>query len=175
MGERSSRLGLPVAATGAVNTATALMAGGGALAVDGGFRGPYQVELRWVPTVVGPLLRRAAVDARLLRVGALQPAGFEAIRIGAPVPHHRLDPGVEDGDPGAVADEVDVHGPDREAAPHHPDVVGDRAESAVHRLVPLRRVGTAEDIARAAVYLASDEASYVTGVPFMVDGGYVAG
>ena len=53
-------------------------------------------------------------------------------------------------------------------------VVGDRAESAVHRLVPLRRVGTAEDIARAAVYLASDEASYVTGVPFMVDGGYVA-
>jgi NAD(P)-dependent dehydrogenase (short-subunit alcohol dehydrogenase family) len=54
-------------------------------------------------------------------------------------------------------------------------VRGDRPESALHRHAPLRRVGQAEDIAYAALYLASDEASYVTGVPFMVDGGYVAG
>jgi NAD(P)-dependent dehydrogenase (short-subunit alcohol dehydrogenase family) len=54
-------------------------------------------------------------------------------------------------------------------------VLGDRPESVLHRLAPLRRIGTAEDVAHAAVYLASDEASYVTGVPFMVDGGYVAG
>jgi NAD(P)-dependent dehydrogenase (short-subunit alcohol dehydrogenase family) len=54
-------------------------------------------------------------------------------------------------------------------------VLGDRPESALHRHAPLRRVGQAEDIAYAALYLASDEASYVTGVPFMVDGGYVAG
>jgi NAD(P)-dependent dehydrogenase (short-subunit alcohol dehydrogenase family) len=54
-------------------------------------------------------------------------------------------------------------------------VLGDRPESVLHRLAPLRRVGTAEDIARAALYLASDEASYVTGVPFIVDGGYAAG
>jgi NAD(P)-dependent dehydrogenase (short-subunit alcohol dehydrogenase family) len=54
-------------------------------------------------------------------------------------------------------------------------VLGDRPESTVFPLAPLRRVGQAEDVARAALYLASDEASYVTGVPFVVDGGYSAG
>ena len=54
-------------------------------------------------------------------------------------------------------------------------VLGDRAESALDRLAPLRRVGQADDIAHAALYLASDEAGYVTGVPFVVDGGFVAG
>jgi NAD(P)-dependent dehydrogenase (short-subunit alcohol dehydrogenase family) len=54
-------------------------------------------------------------------------------------------------------------------------VRGDRPEEALQRYTPLRRVGRADDIAHAAVYLASDEASYVTGVPFMVDGGFVAG
>ncbi len=37
--------------------------------------------------------------------------------------------------------------------------------------VPLRRYGTPEDIAGAVVYLASDEASYVTGQVIFVDGG----
>ena len=61
------------------------------------------------------------------------------------------------------------------ATPMLDRVLGDRPESVLHRLAPLRRVGTADDIAAAALYLASDEASYVTGVPFMVDGGYAAG
>lgn len=39
------------------------------------------------------------------------------------------------------------------------------------RLVPLGRVGQPEDIAYAAVYLASDEAAYVTGIVLPVDGG----
>lgn len=39
------------------------------------------------------------------------------------------------------------------------------------RLVPLGRAGQPEDIAHAAVYLASDEATYVTGVVLPVDGG----
>jgi NAD(P)-dependent dehydrogenase (short-subunit alcohol dehydrogenase family) len=54
-------------------------------------------------------------------------------------------------------------------------VLGDRSESVLDRLTPLRRVGAADDIASAALYLASDEASYVTGVPFLVDGGFAAG
>ena len=39
---------------------------------------------------------------------------------------------------------------------------------------PLGRFGRAEDIAYAALYLASDESSFVTGAPIMVDGGYTA-
>ena len=35
-------------------------------------------------------------------------------------------------------------------------------------------IGTPEDIAHAAVYLASDESRYMTGAPMIVDGGAVA-
>jgi NAD(P)-dependent dehydrogenase (short-subunit alcohol dehydrogenase family) len=40
---------------------------------------------------------------------------------------------------------------------------------------PLGRVGTPEDIAQAALYLASDAASFVTGTVLVVDGGGLAG
>jgi NAD(P)-dependent dehydrogenase (short-subunit alcohol dehydrogenase family) len=40
---------------------------------------------------------------------------------------------------------------------------------------PLRRIGTPEDIARAAFYLASDASSFVTGTALVVDGGGLAG
>lgn len=41
--------------------------------------------------------------------------------------------------------------------------------------VPLRRVARPEDIAQAALYLASDASSFVSGAPLIVDGGFVAG
>lgn len=41
-------------------------------------------------------------------------------------------------------------------------------------LVPLGRLGTADEIAGMAVYLASDDASFVTGASLTVDGGYLA-
>ena len=42
----------------------------------------------------------------------------------------------------------------------------------VQRLHPIGRVGEPDDIAWAAVYLASDEAQWVTGSSLMIDGGY---
>ena len=41
--------------------------------------------------------------------------------------------------------------------------------------IPLGREGTAEEVDRLALYLASDEASYCTGGVYMVDGGVSAG
>jgi NAD(P)-dependent dehydrogenase (short-subunit alcohol dehydrogenase family) len=40
--------------------------------------------------------------------------------------------------------------------------------------VPMGRFGEAKEIAQAALYLASDESSYVTGTDFLVDGGLTA-
>jgi NAD(P)-dependent dehydrogenase (short-subunit alcohol dehydrogenase family) len=37
--------------------------------------------------------------------------------------------------------------------------------------IPLRRLGTPRDVANAALFLASDEASYITGAELVVDGG----
>jgi glucose 1-dehydrogenase len=46
-----------------------------------------------------------------------------------------------------------------------------KAEAALRTLIPYDRVGVPEDIAQAAVWLASDESDYVTGTTIFVDGG----
>ena len=45
------------------------------------------------------------------------------------------------------------------------------AEAELLRLIPEGRVGVPEDVARAAVWLASDASDYVTGTTLFVDGG----
>ena len=47
-------------------------------------------------------------------------------------------------------------------------------EAKVSRLYPIRRLGTPEDVANAALFLASDEASFITGAVLTVDGGITA-
>ncbi len=46
---------------------------------------------------------------------------------------------------------------------------------AIVRLHPIGRLGRPEDVGYAALYLASDQASWVTGAAFVVDGGCMAG
>lgn len=47
----------------------------------------------------------------------------------------------------------------------------DRARAARDRQVPMGRMGTAWEIASVATFLASDDASYITGTEIVVDGG----
>lgn len=51
------------------------------------------------------------------------------------------------------------------------DVLNDKQREAILGNVPAGRLGTPEEIAAAAVYLASEEASYVTGQTLHVNGG----
>ncbi len=55
------------------------------------------------------------------------------------------------------------------------DIV-DRVESAAKegRGIPLGRVGEPEDIARCALFLASDDASFISGAAIVADGGAMA-
>lgn len=46
---------------------------------------------------------------------------------------------------------------------------------ATMALIPMRRMGTPEEVAAMNLFLASDESSYVTGAEFVIDGGMTAG
>jgi 3-oxoacyl-[acyl-carrier protein] reductase len=47
------------------------------------------------------------------------------------------------------------------------------ARAALNGLIPLERLGKPDDIAAMVVFLASDQASYITGQVLVVDGGMV--
>lgn len=53
-------------------------------------------------------------------------------------------------------------------------MVEDQAEQAFASLHPIGRIGEPHEIADAALYLACDESSFVTGAELVVDGGYTA-
>ena len=58
------------------------------------------------------------------------------------------------------------------------DSMGDAAErlcEAIQSVTPISRLGTPRDIGRACVFLASDDAAWITGIALPVDGGLLSG
>ena len=51
---------------------------------------------------------------------------------------------------------------------------GETERQCLINSIPLRRLGTPEDMAKAVRFLASSDASYVTGSSLLVDGGILA-
>ena len=51
----------------------------------------------------------------------------------------------------------------------------EEAQAEAFGMTPIPRVGQPEEVARLALFLASDESSYCTGAEFLIDGGMLAG
>lgn len=51
------------------------------------------------------------------------------------------------------------------------NVLKDEIKEAIEGTIPLKRLGTAEDVAKVVKFLASDDSSYITGKVINVDGG----
>jgi NAD(P)-dependent dehydrogenase (short-subunit alcohol dehydrogenase family) len=49
---------------------------------------------------------------------------------------------------------------------------GEQRRKLIYAATPLGRFGTADEVARVAVFLASDDASYITGAELFFDGGF---
>ena len=56
-----------------------------------------------------------------------------------------------------------------------PMVAGTSGEAPYYKRLPVSRMGSADEVANAVLFLASDEASYVTGAELAVDGGATCG
>ncbi|MCZ4118530.1 SDR family NAD(P)-dependent oxidoreductase [Streptomyces sp. H39-S7] len=65
--------------------------------------------------------------------------------------------------------------------PSHLDPDSDLAASSAalddfyRKLVPMGRIGQPAEVAKLALFLTSDDSSYITGQPFVIDGGWLAG
>jgi 3alpha(or 20beta)-hydroxysteroid dehydrogenase len=79
---------------------------------------------------------------------------------------------IEYGPEGIRANSVHPGGMD---TPMTREVMGEEGRAYVASKVPVKRMGTAEDVANVVAFLASDESSYCNGGEFVVDGGVTAG
>ncbi|ATZ25163.1 3-alpha-(or 20-beta)-hydroxysteroid dehydrogenase [Streptomyces lavendulae subsp. lavendulae] len=108
---------------------------------------------------VGAYAATKAAILGLTRVAALELAARN-IRVNAMCPGAVDTPMANPGllDPAGITDEA-----------------RDAMAELYKRVVPLGRVGRPEEIARLALFLTGDDSSYITGQPFVVDGGWMAG
>ncbi|MFJ9414655.1 SDR family NAD(P)-dependent oxidoreductase [Streptomyces sp. NPDC101227] len=99
----------------------------------------------------------------MTRVAAMELAG-KGIRVNAMCP-------------GAV--DTPMTNPDRVAAdggPKAADAAGSAALDEFYgKVVPMGRIGQPEEVARLALFLSCEDSSYITGQPFVIDGGWLAG
>lgn len=128
-------------------------AGGGSIVTQASIGG-----LRGVPAVAAYAAAKAGVIG-LTRQMALD-FGPSGVRVNA------IAPGTV---PTQLVQDIWASGAGLVSAPNLDEQVAKAAA-----LYPLRRVGTPDDIANLALFLASDESSWVTGAVYVVDGGKTA-
>ncbi|MFJ3232396.1 SDR family NAD(P)-dependent oxidoreductase [Streptomyces sp. NPDC086787] len=95
----------------------------------------------------------------LTRVAALELAG-RRIRVNAICP-------------GAI--DTPMSNPARLDPAADPEEMTRALDELYRKLVPLGRIGRPEEVAKLALFLTSDDSSYITGQPFVIDGGWLAG
>ncbi|KIZ13513.1 SDR family NAD(P)-dependent oxidoreductase [Streptomyces natalensis] len=99
----------------------------------------------------------------MTRVAAMELAG-KGIRVNAMCP-------------GAV--DTPMTNPDRVAADGGPKAADEAGSAALDefygKVVPMGRIGRPEEVARLALFLSCEDSSYITGQPFVIDGGWMAG
>ncbi|WP_030207394.1 SDR family NAD(P)-dependent oxidoreductase [Streptomyces sp. NRRL S-87] len=108
---------------------------------------------------VGAYAATKAAVVGLTRVAALELAARN-IRVNA------MCPGAVD-TPMANPALLDPDGPSAEAT--------EAMAELYKRVVPLGRAGRPEEVARLALFLTAEDSSYITGQPFVIDGGWTAG
>lgn len=75
--------------------------------------------------------------------------------------------------PGAIATGIFARGAGLQS--NDADQTAQQMESALKNAQPIPRAGLPEDVARAVIFLASDEAGFITGRDLVIDGGATAG
>jgi NAD(P)-dependent dehydrogenase (short-subunit alcohol dehydrogenase family) len=66
---------------------------------------------------------------------------------------------------------INVLSPGHVETPGLANLVTAEQKAEAVALVPLGRIGTPDDLGKAAVFLASDDSAYITGIELFVDGG----
>lgn len=75
--------------------------------------------------------------------------------------------------PGAIA--TGIFGRGAGLSSDQADATAEKVERMLKRAQPMQRAGTPDDIAAAVLFLATDEAGFITGRDIVVDGGLIAG